>query len=50
MKYRSMKENADADGKAVWATQGDGRMTRVGRLLRISRLDELLQIINVFRG
>jgi len=50
IKFRSMRENAEADGKAVWAAKDDDRVTRVGRFLRKSRLDELPQIMNVFRG
>jgi lipopolysaccharide/colanic/teichoic acid biosynthesis glycosyltransferase len=47
LKFRSMIENAEADGKAVWATEDDKRITRVGRVLRKLRLDELPQILNV---
>ena len=50
LKFRSMKENAEADGKAVWATENDSRVTKVGNFLRNSRLDELPQAINVLRG
>jgi sugar transferase (PEP-CTERM system associated) len=50
LKYRSMRMDAEADGKAVWAMEDDGRITRVGRFLRQYRLDELPQILNVFRG
>lgn len=50
LKFRSMREDAEADGKAVWATKNDERITRVGAFLRNSRLDELPQAINVLRG
>jgi sugar transferase (PEP-CTERM system associated) len=50
LKYRSMTMDAEPDGKAVWATEDDGRITRVGRFLRQYRLDELPQVLNVLRG
>ncbi len=49
-KFRSMAEDAEADGKAVWADSNDVRITKVGRFLRRSRLDELPQVFNVLRG
>jgi sugar transferase (PEP-CTERM system associated) len=50
LKFRSMVVNAEADGKAVWASENDTRVTRVGRLIRTLRFDELPQILNVLRG
>ena len=50
LKFRSMVVNAEADGKAVWATENDDRVTKVGRIIRTLRLDELPQIFNVLRG
>ncbi len=50
LKFRSMREDAEKDGKAVWASKHDDRVTRVGNFLRNSRLDELPQIFNVLRG
>jgi lipopolysaccharide/colanic/teichoic acid biosynthesis glycosyltransferase len=50
LKFRSMCEDAESDGKAVWASKNDSRVTRVGNFLRNSRLDELPQIFNVLRG
>ena len=50
IKFRSMRVDAEADGKARWAEENDKRITRVGHLLRTSRLDELPQVFNVLRG
>ncbi len=50
MKFRSMSINAEADGKAVWATKNDARITRVGQVIRKLRIDELPQILNVLGG
>jgi sugar transferase (PEP-CTERM system associated) len=50
LKFRSMREDAEADGQAVWAKEDDDRVTRVGRWLRKLRLDEIPQIMNVIRG
>jgi sugar transferase (PEP-CTERM system associated) len=49
-KFRSMKEDAEKDGKAVWALQNDNRVTRVGRFIRKTRIDELPQVFNVLKG
>lgn len=50
LKLRTMRVDAEGDGVARWATPGDGRVTRVGRLLRKLRVDELPQLINVING
>jgi lipopolysaccharide/colanic/teichoic acid biosynthesis glycosyltransferase/cellulose synthase/poly-beta-1,6-N-acetylglucosamine synthase-like glycosyltransferase len=50
VKFRSMHSDAEAGTGAVWATEDDPRVTRVGRFLRRTRLDELPQLINVVRG
>ena len=49
-KFRTMHANAEPDGRAVWATRCDPRVTLVGRILRRTRLDELPQLWNVLRG
>tara|TARA_R110002073_G_scaffold6893_2_gene40019 strand:+ start:877 stop:2298 length:1422 start_codon:yes stop_codon:yes gene_type:complete len=49
-KFRSMTQDAEKDGKAVWATKNDARVTRVGAFIRNTRLDELPQLYNVFKG
>lgn len=48
-KFRSMRNDAEKDG-ARWASTDDDRITRVGRVIRKLRIDELPQVINVFRG
>src|SRR5690348_1277616 len=49
-KFRSMTEDAEAGGRPRWALKRDPRITRVGRLIRPLRIDELPQLFNVLRG
>lgn len=50
LKFRSMRADAEKDGVPQWAQSGDDRVTRVGRFIRKTRIDELPQIFNVLRG
>lgn len=50
IKLRSMRQDAEAEGKAVWASKGDVRVTRVGKFIRMVRIDELPQTWNVLKG
>ena len=50
LKFRSMQADAEADGKPRWAGANDERVTRIGRFIRKTRIDELPQLINVLRG
>ncbi len=50
IKFRSMRIDAERDGKAQWAQKNDSRVTRTGNFIRKVRIDELPQIFNVFRG
>lgn len=49
-KFRTMRVDAEADTGATWATDDDPRITRVGRFLRLSRLDEIPQLWCVLKG
>ena len=50
IKFRSMSNNAESASGATWAQQNDPRVTKVGHFLRVTRLDELPQFINVLKG
>jgi sugar transferase (PEP-CTERM system associated) len=49
-KFRTMRADAEADSGPTWAYDNDPRITRVGRILRLSRLDEIPQLWNVLKG
>jgi exopolysaccharide biosynthesis polyprenyl glycosylphosphotransferase len=49
-KFRSMRADAEAESGAVWASKDDPRVTRVGRIIRKFRVDELPQLFNVLMG
>lgn len=50
LKLRTMRTDAEAGGKAMWAQRNDPRVTRTGRVLRLYRVDELPQLFNILRG
>ncbi|NOZ21378.1 MAG: sugar transferase [Planctomycetes bacterium] len=50
IKFRTMRENAEAKGGAKWATRDDPRVTAIGKVLRKTRIDELPQLVNVLKG
>lgn len=50
LKFRSMIVNAEKKGEAQWAKESDSRVTRVGSFIRKVRIDELPQLLNIFRG
>lgn len=50
IKFRSMKTDAEADGKPIWAVSNDERVTRVGKVIRKLRIDEIPQFWNILKG
>lgn len=50
LKFRSMIENAETDGKPHPATENDDRITHVGKVIRALRVDELPQLLNIIKG
>ncbi|MES2754520.1 MAG: TIGR03013 family XrtA/PEP-CTERM system glycosyltransferase [Pseudomonadota bacterium] len=50
LKLRSMRQDAEIDGKAVWAEKDDPRITRIGRIIRKTRIDEIPQCWSVLKG
>jgi len=49
-KFRSMVQDAEQKSGPTWAQKNDPRITKVGRFMRLSRIDELPQLINIMRG
>lgn len=50
IKFRSMRRDAEKDGKPIWAKAGDDRVTKVGKIIRKLRIDELPQLFSVLAG
>lgn len=50
IKFRSMRVDAESDGKPIWAATNDERVTRVGRVIRKLRIDEIPQFWNILKG
>lgn len=50
LKFRSMRVGAEQQGTGVYSFKGDSRVTRVGRVIRATSIDELPQLINILRG
>jgi sugar transferase (PEP-CTERM system associated) len=50
IKFRSMRIDAEKDGCPQWASSNDSRVTRVGKIIRKLRIDELPQLISVLKG
>lgn len=50
LKFRSMVQNSEHTGSGVYSGEGDARVTKVGRFIRATSIDELPQCINILRG
>lgn len=50
IKFRSMRQDAEKDGKPIWAQARDNRITKIGQIIRKLRIDELPQLFSVLRG
>lgn len=50
LKFRSMCQGAEHTGSGVYSGKGDARVTRIGRIIRATSIDELPQVINILKG
>lgn len=50
LKFRSMQDNSEHTGSGVYSGKDDDRVTKVGRVIRATSIDELPQVINILRG
>jgi len=50
LKFRTMIENAEKESGPIWSKKNDSRVTRLGKVLRSTRLDELPQLFNIIKG
>lgn len=50
LKFRSMRSDAEKDGVPIWATADDNRTTRIGKIIRKIRIDEIPQFWNIIKG
>ena len=50
IKFRSMRTDAEKDGKPIWAVTNDERITRIGKVIRATRIDEIPQFWNILKG
>lgn len=50
IKFRSMIVNAEKDGKSIPCTDNDSRITKIGKIIRPTRIDELPQLFNIIKG
>lgn len=50
IKFRSMRTDAEKDGKPIWAATNDERITRIGKVIRATRIDEIPQFWNILKG
>ena len=49
-KFRSMKQNSEHTGSGVYSGKGDTRVTKLGKILRATSIDELPQLVNIIKG
>ena len=50
LKFRTMRQDAEKESGPVWATKNDTRVTMIGKLLRLTRIDEIPQCLNILAG